>query len=84
MIPVPEGITLAGEGVVVALVIVRLLRLDVGMPAAVAIGAVSRVAGLWVIQQLDPMITAHSVEDLVASVLVVSVVLSVVQLTQGS
>jgi hypothetical protein len=84
MLPVPEWITLAGEGVVVALFIVRLLRLDVGMPAAVAIGAVSRVSGLWVIQQLDPMITAHSVEDLVASVLMVSVVLGVVQLTRGS
>jgi len=84
MLPVQEWVTLAGEGVLAALIVVRLLQLDVGLPAAVGIGALGRISGLWLIQQLDPMITAHSPEDLVVGVLVVSVLLGVVQLVRGS
>jgi hypothetical protein len=84
MLPVQEWVTLAGEGVLAALIVVRLLRLDVGLPAAVGIGALGRISGLWLIQQLDPMITAHSPEDVVVGVLVVSVLLGVVQLVRGN
>jgi hypothetical protein len=83
-VPVPVWISLAGEGVLFAATICWLLGLDVSLPAAGGIGALSRVVGLWAIQQLDPLVTLHSPEDVVTSAILIVVLLGTVQLVRGS
>lgn len=83
MFPTPELISSACQGALLAITVRWLFRLDVSFTMAICVGIVSRLSGVWALEELASPDAVHFVPSALMTVSATIASLGVMQLMRG-
>jgi hypothetical protein len=83
MFPTPELISSACQGALLAIAIRWVFRLDVSFSVAICVGILSRLFGVWALEQLTSPDAVHVVSTALMTISATAALLGVMQLMRG-